>query len=123
MDAWLLYIFLVALPNLTSAVKVSILVCGVLLAGLIIGYFVSLGDDTPEIHTKVKKFLKIAASSFAVFFIIIVLSPSRSQIVYLIGGYYVTNIEEIGDIPPNLVRAANKFLEDFSVEQPETTAD
>lgn len=46
--------------------------------------------------------------------VVAVAIPSQGQWYTLIGGYYVTNIDGISDLPPNIVDAANKFLENYT---------
>lgn len=42
--------------------------------------------------------------------------PSNKTVMYMVGGYVATNVEGISDLPPNLVGAANKFLEDYTTK-------
>ena len=47
-----------------------------------------------------------------------VLIPKEDQMWYIVGGYAVTNVEGIQELPENIVGAANAFLEKY---QPEAT--
>ena len=47
-----------------------------------------------------------------------VLIPDEEQMWYIVGGYAVTNVEGIQELPENIVGAANAFLEKY---QPEAT--
>ena len=40
--------------------------------------------------------------------------PSSKQMMYMIGGYAATNVENIEKLPKNVVDAANKFLESYT---------
>lgn len=42
------------------------------------------------------------------------LIPSEKQMMYMIGGYAATNVENIEKLPKNVVNAANKFLESYT---------
>lgn len=43
--------------------------------------------------------------------------PSERGMMTIVGGYFATNIENIEKLPPNLVNAANKFLEEYSKKE------
>lgn len=45
--------------------------------------------------------------------IVCLLSPSKESLYTIMGGYYVTHIEGIDKLPPNVVGAMNKFLEQY----------
>lgn len=56
------------------------------------------------------------APYFAGAFVSILLAlatPTANHLYTIVGGYYITNIEDMKDLPPNVVKAANKFLKDF----------
>jgi len=53
---------------------------------------------------------------FGTIWIIGLLIPTQDQMKYVVGGYVVTNVEGIQDLPKNVMGAANKFLEDFNIE-------
>lgn len=46
------------------------------------------------------------------------LIPSWEQMKFLIGGYYVTNIEGIETIPANMVDLINNFITEMQSEKP-----
>jgi hypothetical protein len=39
--------------------------------------------------------------------------PSESQLMMIAGGYIATNTDGVKDLPENLVKAANEFLESY----------
>ena len=41
------------------------------------------------------------------------LVPTKDDAIKIVGGYYITNIENIDNLPPNAVKAANKFIEEY----------
>ena len=41
------------------------------------------------------------------------LVPSKKDAMLIVGGYYALNIEGISDLPPNVVKATNKFIEEY----------
>lgn len=43
--------------------------------------------------------------------------PKASQMNMIVGGYYVTNLENIDKLPPNILKAANKYLEKINGEK------
>jgi len=48
---------------------------------------------------------------------IAVFIPSGKQMMYMIGGYAATNIEDVEKLPKNVVNAANKFLESYAIDE------
>lgn len=52
----------------------------------------------------------------AILLLVSVFIPSSDALKSMTAGYFVTNIENIESLPPNIVEAANKFLADYSVE-------
>mgnify|MGYP000641447084 FL=1 len=57
---------------------------------------------------------------FAIVLALSTLVPSEKALYYMIGGYYVTNVEGIKDLPPTAVKAANQFLNDYIEEKKES---
>lgn len=86
---------------------------GILLAILVFcSIFKIIEDITPPPLKYYKLWLSIV---FSLFFISTVI-PSERQMYFIAGGYIVTNIDGIKDLPPNLVGAANDFLKNLSKE-------
>ena len=76
--------------------------------GVLYGF--SLFDDCPW-HKMIKKIYVVVpfiVMSLAMFI------PSEKQMMYIIGGYAATNVENIEKLPKNVVNAANKFLESYT---------
>ncbi len=42
--------------------------------------------------------------------------PSEKQMAFIVGGYMLTNIQGIKDLPPNLVKAMNTALDEYNVK-------
>ena len=61
---------------------------------------------------------KVMGWSAVVFFfgLVFSLAPDKDEIVFLTGGYYAFNSEEVRDLPENFVGAINKFLEQYQEE-------
>ena len=78
--------------------------------------------DTPsekETRDKLASITKMILKVVAPFiilpmFVVGTLIPDKDNLYTIIGGYYVTNIDGIEDIPPSIVGAMNKFLEEYS---------
>jgi len=126
MDFSTLYWILV-LPNLGTAIGV---VSSLLSIALIIYGFISIGfsDDNlyyteaserPKVIAQRKskggKFIKWSALPILIG-MLSTLIPTDKQMMYMIGGYVVTNVQGIEKLPNNVIGAANKFLEDFNVK-------
>lgn len=110
MDLLTLYI-MIMLPKLAGMFEIF----GLL--GLILGLFfysTSKIDDAPWHDAVSKKVVIIPAILLAISLPI----PSNKQMIYLVGGYVATNVENVEKLPKNLVGAANKFLEDYVEAEP-----
>lgn len=116
MNIWLLWLLIVVIPGIngllnTINIAIFVIACIVLLcAGLLI-MFDSI-SNTDDLIKKIKKF-KYAAVIWFISCVFVGLLPDKEQITYLVGGYFVTNIEDINKLPPNLIKSANQFLENY----------
>lgn len=119
MDIWLLYLLIVLFPGINTLFKaVFIISCVVLVVSVIIFLIWHCAEaDTSGDHEKVNEYMGKFAKWFIPIYLVVccvfVAAPSARQIAYLVGGYFVTNAEDIENLPPNMIKAANKFLEDF----------
>lgn len=87
------------------------------LAFILTGIFSKMGDkDAGDFKDAVKKPLIIVSASFVILSVVCMAMPSKETLAYIVGGYAVTNTEEIEKLPSNITKAANKFLEDFYEE-------
>jgi len=108
MDLSTLYWILI-LPNLGKA-SLIIMACLVIIVCSV--SFVSYLES----NTKGLNFSKGLIKYIIFFMLIGIFIPSNKQMMYLMGGYAVTNIEGIEKLPKNVMGAANKFLKDFNIE-------
>lgn len=122
MDFLTLY-FIVILPSLKSAfiALAAIALIGFITAGIVClaqGDLVYNDDDKKKAFFKSgRSYLKKGAIIFAPILLLASFIPSEKQMMYLIGGYAATNVENIEKLPKNMVNAANKFLEDYTEEK------
>lgn len=118
MDLWILY--LVSISEQLAVAFIGFGTLGVGIGILATLYFNSEGrhlnpDDKHDaamlktIHT----FRRLVPIGL-VFVTLGILIPPPRAIYTTIGVYVVTNIDGIENLPPNLVKAANKFLEDYT---------
>ena len=123
MSIYTLWLLIVALPgfgNMFSSLTVMlgfICVIGGLVGG--VGYFLTMSDEHSSDEEKkiAGLYPKIFPAALVAWFLAAVLSasiPNERQIQYLVGGYFVTNIDGIEKLPPNLVKSANRFLENYT---------
>ena len=42
--------------------------------------------------------------------------PNKSDVAYIVGGYYVTNSPEVAQLPDNILGTVNTFLESYIAE-------
>lgn len=112
MELWQLYLLEVA-PNFATTVSVVGFVCAFLCAlALFVLYVEKMGDET---RPRLKK--AIAVSLLAV--LAGGLVPSGQGMYRIVGGYYVTNLENISELPKNALGAANAFLKRYAEDEAE----
>jgi len=74
-----------------------------------------------DIHEPIqKRFLRMRKKiglSLVLAGLIIALTPTKEQAAWIAGGYVVTNAEGIGELPQNVVDAANRFLTSIKKEE------
>ena len=108
------------LPAVANNLQVIVFLAVALFGVGLVGYAACLSDDGEDVAKvipvwKVSKPWLIAAS---ILWGVLLFVPSEKAMKYIIGGYLVTNIEHIDELPPNLVKAANRFLEEYTEETP-----
>ena len=106
------------LPSLASVIGVIAflvaLICGFAFIFCTVTAAIDDDEDMKKFARGVRPYVKWAlVALFVTLFV-----PSTDQMKYIIGGYLVTNIEHIDELPPNLVKAANRFLEEYTEEAP-----
>jgi len=110
MDLSTLYLILI-LPNIGKVLGVASLITITLL--IVFMTNASFDEEVNESFSKIKSSIKyILLCGF-----LSVMIPSEKQMMYMIGGYAATNVDGIEKLPKNVVSAANKFLEDFTVPE------
>ena len=137
MSAWELWLYLVLVPNLAMHMQFLCLVVG--LATVFAAISRAIADDQSaeiEAHSSLAGsdrgdsqpdycqhrfflFGQRLSTLVAVFIAVLALQtaiPSPRQMYMLIGGYAATNIEGVEQLPANVVRAANAFLERVAEE-------
>ncbi len=119
MELWQLWLLFTvpAIAIFVSVISVSIVFIGTILL-LFLGSKLCYDkaskqcDDVPE----TKALLKFLVPTYSVFCVIALLSalvPTKDDAMKIVGGYYITNIENIDNLPPNIVKAVNKFIEEY----------
>ncbi|MCK4609487.1 MAG: hypothetical protein KAT71_08390 [Gammaproteobacteria bacterium] len=113
MSVFELYLIFTVIPGI-KVVPVVILICFACLAVAAIPVAIETSEEFFKAY--LSKCLNSAKFLIPLAAVIIVAVPSTDQMKYIIGGSYVTNIENIEKLPPNVVDAANKFLEKMNEE-------
>lgn len=104
MSIFTLYLLTTVIPGFSMLLE---LLTGLGIIGTIIGtVIISLINE--EFHTRV---FKKACWIFIPIAFLAIAFPNQKQIYTIIGGAYALNIEGIEKLPPNIVDAANNFLE------------
>lgn len=122
MELWQLYL-LVTIPSIKGALMS---IGGLCLAGAVIITairYVSRADEYSNKDGKSEDLLEIrkTGGKYIIIFVSVLfasaLLPGKAAIYTIAGGYLVTNVEGIEKLPPNMMGAANSFLEKFAKEQ------
>ena len=110
-ELWLLF----TLPQIGELIVV------LSLSGLILSLFVgavlfAVGRDDNDLGVTAagKKLMTRVAPMLVAAIVVGTLIPSPENMKYIVGGYVATNADSIENLPDNLAKAANKFLEDYS---------
>ena len=109
MDLLTLYLIFI-LPNIQGVFIFLSIVTGVaILASFVFGAI--------EENERAKAWGSSMIKVIIPFVVVASLIPSSKQMMYIIGGYAATNVENIEKLPKNVVNAANKFLESYTQEE------
>lgn len=109
MDLSTLYWILI-LPNIKDAfIAASILMMLGIMVTFIFGFLESEPSAKKWGLSKIKYLIPMV--------VIAALIPTNKQMMYMIGGYAATNVENIEKLPKNVVNAANKFLETYTEQK------
>jgi len=113
MSIFELWLVTTLIPNINAtAIGVMVLsgLAAVIPAGVLVGCW--LDDDGEEFsHARLVRVVRALVITCAVSTTLVCILPAKKQMMLILGGAIVTNIEGIEKLPPNLVRAANAFLE------------
>ena len=114
---WLLITVLPGLDWLTGLFGFLSWIAVFILSGVTCFVYIDADDDDRE---KTLPFVKTAWKVIAPLAITLPLLaaciPDNDEMKYIVGGYFVTNIETVNELPENIVKSANKFLEDYTGE-------
>lgn len=108
MELWQLYALMV-LPDVAATI------CILAAVAIIVILFSSLllAREIDEWRVFMKKIKGWIITLGCVFFLALFI-PGPKTTMLIVGGYAATNIEGVEKLPPNMVKAANKFLEQFT---------
>lgn len=89
---------------------IALITCGL----AFLGWAVSLTEDPDGAFNRcTNKFKTFAMVIAIVSGLLSALIPNERGIYLILGGYYVTNTEEIRELPENVVGAANAWLKNY----------
>lgn len=112
-----LYILFVLFPGVLSLSLLVSIFSGISTGVLGMGTIASAADGHEEVSTFFFKYFKMSIAIFIISSVLVAVIPNKSQMLILIGGYAVTNNEQIQKLPDNVLKAANAYLEGL-VEAP-----
>lgn len=116
MSMFELYALFVLLPAIGTIGGTVSFISGVAICILCFVYMVSSEHELDQFGHKIKTTLRVFVPIFTVA-ILLSLAPSERQVKFLAGGYVVTNVEGISELPENIVESANTFLKSITDEQ------
>lgn len=106
---WLLFVVPQVAENISTAIIVMF-VCSTI--GFIAGFLWYMEDCLEEYLLSIRKLMPVGVM-LAVLLILSSLVPNKKDAMLIVGGYYALNIEGVADLPPNVVKATNKFIEEY----------
>lgn len=117
MSVWELY-WLTRLGPIHDFLKLISVLSGLTIVLPLVGYIMCVIEDaSKEVTDLVKKFL-------IVFSVVLTLSslgqlfvPSNKDLTIILGGYWVTNSEEVKKLPENVAKTINDFLEKYQDDE------
>ncbi len=107
MEIWELYL-LTRLDAVGIALGITIILTSMTLTA---SWLVSHGACTTEDKALFGKIIWKVLPVLVVCVLMQIILPTSKQAYTILGGHYVTNIENVEKLSPNMVKAANKFLE------------
>ena len=113
-ELYALFVLVPALSSIGSTIMtISLILVGV---GLFITLIAAAEGDFDEVVPYWKRGIKYIGVPLVVG-ILLSLAPDEKQVKFLAGGYVVTNVEGIAELPENIVESANTFLKSIADEQ------
>jgi hypothetical protein len=107
MSIWLLYLITI-LPNVGEVLGAIVVISLALL--IVVGIMISAVESPSESLDKWLAFSESKVKYIILIIILAVIIPSEKQMYTILGGYAVTNIEGVNQLPANIVNAANAYL-------------
>ena len=113
MSAFELWLLFTVVPNMNEVLCMigMIGLCILAVAGMACGFESAWNDNLWERYIS---YAKRAVPALVACLLVAALLPSSTQIALIVGGSYATQLESVESIPPNLVKALNKALEDYA---------
>lgn len=120
MELWQLWL-ISTLTGWNSVFFALTIVCGGACAVVSVLYLANNPEGYSHDHNKAaaikpQAITKPFAIAAVICLFIVAALPSTDSAWKMIGAYVVTNIDGVGDLPPNLIDAANVFLEQYATE-------
>ena len=98
-------------------VPIAIVLFVVWIFYVIINYVDPHHDTFRKMGPGLSKVTKWYAGVAAVLMVLYIITPTKQTAYLMIGGYAVTNVEGIKELPANVIGAANHFLEEYQASQ------
>jgi hypothetical protein len=108
MELWQLYL-LVQLPIIGGLLQVVGSVTSLLLTIVVVCLTVENEQELPIYKPATRALVIMLTLTLVGWF-----TPTTKGMYTLVGGYVVANTQGVADLPPNMVKAANKFLEQYT---------
>lgn len=115
MELWQLWLLFVV-PGIAGFIIVIgglFIICVIVVGAISFCYYVlEERGDIKKWFACMKKIVPAVVIVCVVTFVS-ALIPSKKDAMLIVGGYYATNIEDIAKLPPNVIKATNKFIEEY----------
>ena len=109
---WIIYLI-----SVIGGLKIFLLLAIITMGAIIFGTFVVLdcahGEQKEEFKKDLHRRTRIFFPMIIFSALLITFIPDKKTMLLIAGIHYGTQIEGIGDLPPNMVKALNNVLEDY----------
>lgn len=112
MSLFYLWFLVVLLPRLHSTSSTILYFGCAMVVGVVIIYLIWDSEDTEGASNFINKFrLKLVSIVLCICLVFTVIIPGKQDIAIIISGNFATNIEGLNQLPVNMIKRLNDYLD------------